>query len=1250
MPKKSKSKINSGNIALTQGLSSSTSVKDINDRLSNLDEFANSISNYLSHNGVDYIDVSNTPLNIPSIVYEGSSQSKKSKTISPISINQITFGTYVLEDMNPAEKDRAKRLSEKNYIVAKDISKSIKEIAKNTKPKVDQDTSIKKQNQILTGIASAVKKQKKDKKVPSLSDISGALDGSSGKSSLVSKFLNKLSDWMLKYWIGKKLIGGSIKAVKWFFKKGIPGLWKGVKYAAKIGLKGAKMWLFAPYYLAKGSIKGVSKISTVVSERMVQFGKWLKNPETWKRLKAIVTKPLELIKPKNIVKGIKTLFTGDILKLFPSKLKWVASAGMIGLAVVGAYYFGKYVFGVDMDDYAEMFKSIKEGVLDLTVVKEISEWWKNFSLKAAWMNMTTYADAFWRNLVDDPVYTIRKVAKDLFESWFGTWKGIGHFVSSLYDEITYKLGIRFERWGLKESHKKYPFSDAVSAVLTKIGNLLTGNNQSLKAISDTINYNLDKGLQKKEEISKNLYLSKTDYTTSAEYKSLLKKLQNKLNSAKTTEEKQAIMEWFTAERNALKVKFDKTKTSLSYNEWKKTANARKEVMNIFSKTKEYKKVQEDRKNYVFDEELGVWIKRKTKLKPKKEQTVKLDAKSKELLAQGIKDVDNLTQELYLKINTGKATDEEKALFIRYKLQYESLTGFRWRPKTKVVSKTTDYIVKKAKSSYNALEPKTKQLIEKGAKTASNIGAAILSPGLEPTVNAIKNTIGSGTSNSQNSQNSQNQNSNNSINAPADAGLSKAMAVVKYNESKGRYNLVVVLADGAGITFGAYQITENSGILRKYVCAMAQAGVTGAVERCRMFGRSHYNGDHSDLKRWLGSVGNMDVSKKIQDNIFYENFYLPAKKLASAYNITDPIAVIHIIDHTLNAGAGGARRMLRKATGTSAADIAAARMRDYRSLKGWGKFHKSWTNRVVYISKLSGMSTADINNMLSSGSGGAGFGMSSNSGSSGSSGSSWAGYSWFKQVANAVTGYVATATGMNLSTAMGTPGGTDSSIGADLGPGSQGYSGKVTEIYRGWDKTDPNLKKFFVDFQAYILKTVGCKITIGETWRSPERQKWLYASGRTRNGPIVTKTLNSRHIIGKAIDIVVPKKCATRVRAELKKFIAEKGTMYGMKPGDALLGEWDPFHIQLPRNGGSSSVSKYTTSPTTIQSNATDSTFISGMGMVPNGTDSMNNINNMINNLTGQVQGLQSKMNELSKEELQKQRSELHGELSITCLS
>jgi hypothetical protein len=61
-------------------------------------------------------------------------------------------------------------------------------------------------------------------------------------------------------------------------------------------------------------------------------------------------------------------------------------------------------------------------------------------------------------------------------------------------------------------------------------------------------------------------------------------------------------------------------------------------------------------------------------------------------------------------------------------------------------------------------------------------------------------------------------------------------------------------------------------------------------------------------------------------------------------------------------------------------------------------------------------------------------------------------------------------------------------------------------------------------QALIseLEELGYDPWVYETYRSPARQAWLYASGRTREGPIVTNTLTpspTGHGSGKAVDII-----------------------------------------------------------------------------------------------------------------------------------
>jgi len=61
------------------------------------------------------------------------------------------------------------------------------------------------------------------------------------------------------------------------------------------------------------------------------------------------------------------------------------------------------------------------------------------------------------------------------------------------------------------------------------------------------------------------------------------------------------------------------------------------------------------------------------------------------------------------------------------------------------------------------------------------------------------------------------------------------------------------------------------------------------------------------------------------------------------------------------------------------------------------------------------------------------------------------------------------------------------------------------------------KKFDARWVEVIKKYPDARVF--EARRSLERQKRLYAQGRTRPGNIVTRTLKSRHLDGDAVDIV-----------------------------------------------------------------------------------------------------------------------------------
>ena len=85
------------------------------------------------------------------------------------------------------------------------------------------------------------------------------------------------------------------------------------------------------------------------------------------------------------------------------------------------------------------------------------------------------------------------------------------------------------------------------------------------------------------------------------------------------------------------------------------------------------------------------------------------------------------------------------------------------------------------------------------------------------------------------------------------------------------------------------------------------------------------------------------------------------------------------------------------------------------------------------------------------------------------------------------------------------------------------------------------------------------VVVSETWRSRERQQWLYASGRTRPGPILTQkdgvTEKSRHQSGDAIDLLIYRTGHTadgplEDRALQWNMIGEEGAKLGLRWGGA----------------------------------------------------------------------------------------------------
>lgn len=91
---------------------------------------------------------------------------------------------------------------------------------------------------------------------------------------------------------------------------------------------------------------------------------------------------------------------------------------------------------------------------------------------------------------------------------------------------------------------------------------------------------------------------------------------------------------------------------------------------------------------------------------------------------------------------------------------------------------------------------------------------------------------------------------------------------------------------------------------------------------------------------------------------------------------------------------------------------------------------------------------------------------------------------------------------------------------------------------------------------------GISAVVIEGKRTAARQRELYAQGRTTPGPIVTKTLKSKHIEGKAADIwfVVKGKVTCKVPARYWELLARSARAHELTTG--VDWGWDKAHVEL----------------------------------------------------------------------------------------
>jgi len=129
-----------------------------------------------------------------------------------------------------------------------------------------------------------------------------------------------------------------------------------------------------------------------------------------------------------------------------------------------------------------------------------------------------------------------------------------------------------------------------------------------------------------------------------------------------------------------------------------------------------------------------------------------------------------------------------------------------------------------------------------------------------------------------------------------------------------YQTCTILRDGAGISYGKHQATDNAGSLDKIVAKYIAAGGKHAdalkpyVPRLTANETAKLNpAAPPDWARALVSLlkeaGTDPVMQKAQDDVFDENYWLPAVNHAKAIGLTTPLGYAVVYDTCIHSGPG-----------------------------------------------------------------------------------------------------------------------------------------------------------------------------------------------------------------------------------------------------------------------------------------------------------------------------------------------------------
>ncbi len=419
------------------------------------------------------------------------------------------------------------------------------------------------------------------------------------------------------------------------------------------------------------------------------------------------------------------------------------------------------------------------------------------------------------------------------------------------------------------------------------------------------------------------------------------------------------------------------------------------------------------------------------------------------------------------------------------------------------------------------------------------------------------------------------------------GSSREIAlVIRTMETKNQYSKVGVLKDGAGISFGAYQLTQKAGSLSKFLklySSMSHEYTSEAVKMNKVVSTKGTKIPRAEVITWLRKIGNTPSAMKAQDLIFYKHYYTPALK-ATKGKFKNKYVIAHLIDQNVT---GGMKWVARNIKGDDEQSVITARIAYYSTVPSQEKrsrYLKGWKNRVAHFSKM-------LHSILSGGvileEETPNFNLETDPTATAES----IGKGESTDSEGGIMGGVKAAI-KDLLTSLGMKPVTESSGGDSLtATGGASYTGSTPSALQiGDDGLGPELpaahkkpvindwktelrykslgleaKSFYVGFSNH-MKAKGVFLMIPGYGgnRTIADQKGLYAKGRTAPGNVVTWTeTNSKHIGGKAVDIISAKGFSANkennlIATEMREF-ARQHPEYG---ASFLKISKDPNHVQF----------------------------------------------------------------------------------------